>query len=58
MFFLKSTLSYYSQSYFFFKEMCGAVTGLWIVNFNEATCVTWWDGYYDKVLLFNIYVLF
>jgi hypothetical protein len=39
----------------FFQGICGAVTGHWIVDFNEATCVTWWDGYYDKVL-FNIYM--
>ena len=40
---------------FFFQGICGAVTGHWIVN--EATCVTWWNGYDDKVL-FYIYICF
>jgi len=30
------------------EGICGAVKGHWIVNFNEASCVTWWDGYNDK----------
>jgi len=30
------------------EGMCGFVMAHWIVNFNEATCVTWWRGYDDK----------
>lgn len=44
---------------FFSQGMCGTVTGHWIVDFNEATCVTWWNGYRDKVLFnicFNLFV--
>jgi hypothetical protein len=35
---------------FLFQGMCGSVMGHWVVDFNEATCVTWWRGYDDKVL--------
>jgi hypothetical protein len=34
----------------FFQGICGNVVGHWTVDFNEATCVTWWRGYDDKVL--------
>ena len=33
-----------------FQGMCGTVTGHWIVDFNEPSCVTWWRGYDNKVL--------
>ena len=38
-----------------FQGMCGTVTGHWIVDFNEASCVTWWRGYDNKVLS-SIYI--
>ncbi|KAF8815875.1 hypothetical protein BYT27DRAFT_7078771, partial [Phlegmacium glaucopus] len=30
------------------QGMCGTVVGHWVVNFNEAVCVTWWAGYDNK----------
>jgi len=30
------------------QGMCGTVTGHWIVDFSEPTCVTWWRGYDNK----------
>lgn len=27
-----------------FQGICGTVTGHWIVDFDEPTCVTWWRG--------------
>ena len=33
-----------------FQGMCGTVTGHWIVDFNEPSCITYWRGYHDKVL--------
>lgn len=48
-------LRYHILDLSLFQGMCGAVTGHWSVNFNEAACVTWWDGYYDKVSL-SIYM--
>ena len=40
---------------FLFQGMCDSVMGHWVVDFSEATCVTWWRGYDDKVL-FTIYL--
>ena len=41
---------------FLFQGMCGDVMGHWVIDFDEATCVTWWRGYDDKVL-FTIYLV-
>ena len=37
-----------------YQGMCGTVTGHWIVDFDEPSCVTWWRGYDNKVL-FDIF---
>ena len=36
---------------FSFQGTCGTVTGHWDVDFDEASCVTWWRGYDDKVVI-------
>ena len=42
-----------------FQGACGTVTGHWTVDFKEATCVTWWNGYHDKVFsdMFQIFFM-
>lgn len=30
------------------QGICGDVVGHWVVDFNEAVCVTWWAGYDNK----------
>ena len=37
-----------------FQGMCGTVTGHWIVDFYEPSCVTRWRGFDNKVL-FDIF---
>ena len=40
-----------------FQGICGVVTGHWVVDFNEATCVTWWNGITTRYSLIYIYIV-